>query len=816
MAIIYSYPTEANPALSDLLIGTDVGTKGNPTKSFTIGSIVALVGSNVPGGGTLTQINTVGTTFIDLVGGPITTTGSITASLSAGGTPSVTTFLRGDNTWATPDIPAAVSYVIRSVQAGNNANILLTGSDASQTIVGLLAGSNIQFTDNGSNGIMVDVVNLLEGTVESVNPGDGLKLQAGTVDVNPTIGVEIVGSNNYITVNHVAGTADEVDYVPFHDVASGNVKTTKFNTIPVASLKLVKDYIDAGDDGDVRNNTDTYTTTGVVNQIVSLDSTEYAAIATKDPNTLYVVIASNPDFTITQNLINNIAGGTAGVDYTLSGPVNGATVVGVAGTPYAFTVSASPVSGKYFSSAFSATNPSGSIAADLTVNNTLTGTIADIPVGTCTATLAIANSIQGNSSWCTIGGSVAGAVSAGPCPHDYSGDFVTTVTPAAGYQFVSGPTIGNATGEISGSQTVTTFLSGTVEAIPASAITVTLNVDTSGITSPDGSETQFVLSGNQTGNTKSGTTNPFSYSFATGIATTAGYEFTSGPFIDNANGDATFSFTDTTSITGVIEQTAVGQCTATLFLDNKITGPNTGYTISGAQTGATYPGTCPNEYAFTTTVELNPGYVWTENPNVNNAAGTVYGGPAQVTTTITGIVAAQVQDVTATLDVTPNITGPQEFTINTPVPVTGPSPVPYNFTPTISLSAGYSWTSGPTWSKALPITGSVSSNTTIPVTVTGEIQAVSGSIIPDPITQFTNGIPNSTIIQVTSTTGWVLELGGAAASKYTPTPSSGSAGSNINVTLAYNGAAVTKNATIILKQGSSGIILDTATIDMGF
>ena len=724
MAIIYSYPTEANPALSDLLIGTDVGTKGNPTKSFTIGSIVALVGSNVPGGGTLTQINTVGTTFIDLVGGPITTTGSITASLSAGGTPSVTTFLRGDNTWATPDIPAAVSYVIRSVQAGNNANILLTGSDASQTIVGLLAGSNIQFTDNGANGILVDVVNLLNGTVESVNPGDGLKLQSGTVDVNPTIGVEIVGSNNYITVNHVADVVDVVDYIPFHDVASGNVKTTTFNTIPVASLKLVKDYIDAGDDGDVRNNTDTFTTTGVVQQIVSLDSTEYAAIATKDPNTLYVVIASNPDFTITQNLINNITGGTAGVDYTLSGPANGATVVGVAGTPYAFTVSASPVSGKYFSSAFSATNPSGSITADLTVNNTLTGTIAAIPAGTCTATLAIANSIQGNAAWYTIGGSVAGAVSTGPCPHDYSGDFVTTVTPAAGYQFVSGPTIDDADGTISGSQTVTTFLSGTVEAIPANAITVTLNVDTSGITSPDGSETQFVLSGDQTGHPESGTTNPFSYSFTTGIATTAGYEFTSGPFIDNASGDTTFSFTDTTYITGVIEQTAVAQCTATLFLDtSELYGPAAGYTISGAQTGATFPGDCPNTYAFTTTVALNSGYVWTQNPNVNDATGTLTGGPAEVTTKITGIVAAQVQNVTATLDVTPNITGPQEFTINTPAPATGPSPVPYNFTPSISLSAGYSWTSGPNWSPALPITGTVSANTTIPATVTGAITA---------------------------------------------------------------------------------------------
>jgi hypothetical protein len=716
MAIIYSYPTEANPALSDLLIGTDVGTKGNPTKSFTIGSIVALVGSNVPGGGTLTQINTVGTTFIDLVGGPITTTGSITASLSAGGTPSVTTFLRGDNTWATPDIPAAVSYVIRSVQAGNNANILLTGSDASQTIVGLLAGSNIQFTDNGANGIMVDVVNLLEGTVESVNPGDGLKLQAGAVDVNPTIGVEIVGSNNYITVNHVAGTADEVDYVPFHDVASGNVKTTKFNTIPVASLKLVKDYIDAGDDGDVRNNTDTYTTTGVVNQIVSLDSTEYAAIATKDPNTLYVVIASNPDFTITQNLINNIAGGTAGVDYTLSGPANGATVVGVAGTPYAFTVSASPVSGKYFSSAFSATNPSGSITADLTVNNTLTGTIADIPVGTCTATLAISNSIQGNSSWYTIGGDLAGATDTGTCPNPYA--FNTTVTPVAGYQFASGPTITNANGTISGSQTVTTFLSGTVEAIPASAVTATLNVDTSGIT---GETSQFVLSGDQTGATQSGSS-PLPYSFSTGIAAKSGYEFTSGPSISNANSVISASQTVTTTITGNIAATAVAQCTATLFVDNQITGPNTGYTISGDLAGATDPGTCPNPYAFTTTVALNSGYVWTQNPVVNDAAGTVYGGPAQVTTTITGIVAAQVNDVTATLDITPNITGPALYTITGDgATSTGPSPQPYTFTPTISLASGYSWTSGPTWSPALPITGNVSANTTVPATVTGTI-----------------------------------------------------------------------------------------------
>jgi hypothetical protein len=127
----------------------------------------------------------------------------------------------------------------------------------------------------------------------------------------------------------------------------------------------------------------------------------------------------------------------------------------------------------------------------------LTGTIANIPAAQCTATLAISNSIQGNAAWYTIGGNLAGATDAGTCPNTYA--FNTTVTPVAGYQFVSGPTITNANGTISGSQTVTTFLSGTVEAIPASAVTATLFVNTSGIT---GETSKFTLSGNQTGATQ--------------------------------------------------------------------------------------------------------------------------------------------------------------------------------------------------------------------------------------------------------------------------------------------------------------------------
>lgn len=52
--------------------------------------------------GTVTSVATSNGTFVDVSGGTITTTGTITADLSASGTPGATTFLRGDNQWATP------------------------------------------------------------------------------------------------------------------------------------------------------------------------------------------------------------------------------------------------------------------------------------------------------------------------------------------------------------------------------------------------------------------------------------------------------------------------------------------------------------------------------------------------------------------------------------------------------------------------------------------------------------------------------------------------------------------------------------------
>ncbi len=718
MAIIYSYPNQTTPVATDLLLGTDADGKNNVTKNFTIQSIIDLVNPSVPGGGTVTNILTTGDTFVSLSGGPITTTGTITAGLTAGGAPSATTFLRGDNTWAAVNADNT-TYVLRSTQSGANANILLTGSDLLQTTVSLMPGPYITLTDDGFNGIEISAANVPLGTVTSVEPGKGLAMETGVAEVNPELQVEPNGPNNYIRVFETAATPTQTDFIPFNQVSTGNVKTTSFSTIPIDAVDLIKAYIDTGDDGDVRNNTDTYTTTGVVNQVVSLTSTEYAAIGTKDPNTLYVVIASNPSFTVTQSLINNITGGTAGVDYTLSGPADGATISGVAGTPYSFTVSATPASGKYFSSAFAATNPSGAISADATVTNTLTGTIAAIPAGTCTATPVITNNT--GSSNVTFG--VTPNPSSGVCPHTYT--FTATASANAGFTFTSGPFFngsasGTITGTATGDQNVPISITGNVETATAPQCTVTLNVDTSGITG-----TEFTLSGDTTGSTRSGNCGD-GYAFSTQAIANSGYEWASGPVVNNNTGNLS-NTTVTTTITGVLQVVTPSTCVTTLAIQDNIINnsgvqPSVAYTIGGDQAGATDSGNCPNSYSFNTTVTPNSGYQFTSAAGVVNAQGTSTTSET-VTTTLTGTVEAIATNITITplLD-TSGITGTQ-FTTSTPAAVTGLPPQSYSFTPTVTANSGFSFTSGPIFNPALPATGTESTNKTITIAVTGTVAA---------------------------------------------------------------------------------------------
>ena len=93
--------TIANTGVTSIVAGTNISISG-ATGAVTINSSDQY-------DGTVTSVATSSGTFVDVTGGPITTTGTITGDLSATGTASATTFLRGDNTWGTP-VGTATSF----------------------------------------------------------------------------------------------------------------------------------------------------------------------------------------------------------------------------------------------------------------------------------------------------------------------------------------------------------------------------------------------------------------------------------------------------------------------------------------------------------------------------------------------------------------------------------------------------------------------------------------------------------------------------------------------------------------------------------
>ena len=86
--------TITNTGVTSIVAGTNISISG-ATGAVTISSTDQFTG-------TVTSVATSSGTFVDVTGGTITTTGTITGDLSATGTADATTFLRGDNTWASP------------------------------------------------------------------------------------------------------------------------------------------------------------------------------------------------------------------------------------------------------------------------------------------------------------------------------------------------------------------------------------------------------------------------------------------------------------------------------------------------------------------------------------------------------------------------------------------------------------------------------------------------------------------------------------------------------------------------------------------
>ena len=513
MSIIYSYPIDAAPQVGDLLLGSS-SLDGNPTKTFTIGSIAGLV-DTAGGTGTVTQVATSNSTFISLQGGPINGAGVLTASLSALDTPSNTTFLRGDNKWAaattsgSPNVSilsegltltsavTSINFtgdgVVVTEPVANSNDILVTieGSTSAVTSVsgpasglgiavsqttGEVVVSNIGVTNiTPGNNITLSaqtgnvVINATQnpGTVQSIIPGNGLKLDSGSLISNPTIGLDYTGSNNYILIGASTDVPVSTDFIAFNKLSNNNVKTTTFSTIPETALPLVQTYIDAGDSNTVSNLEPAgYEDTARINTVVTLTQAQYdslVAASTTNANTLYVIAASSTTGVVTLNSIDitGLTGPAAG--YTVAGNSVNDTFTGVVGEAFSFEATYTANAGYYFSTPVSGNIVNGNLVAGAQ-NTSLTpiGVIAISPTAPIVSTLLVVTNIQGGpaSAWrVTPGGDVTGSTQG--ATYDFNNTSIEITNNA--YTFPTAPTIVKAQGTITGSQTVVTTVTGTLQ-----------------------------------------------------------------------------------------------------------------------------------------------------------------------------------------------------------------------------------------------------------------------------------------------------------------------------------------------------------------
>lgn len=255
----------------------------------------------------VTSVATSNGTFVNVTGGTITSTGTITGDLSATGTPGVTTFLRGDNTWAVPAGAGSVTTV-SATTAGDALDVAVTNPTTTPALGFTWAGSAAQYisgegnlvtfpsipftslTTTGTSGaatLNAGVLNIPEyagsGTVTSVSGGNGITV-TGTATVNPTVNITYASATNAILFAQQA-TPDPDDFFWFSDVTDSTIKRALLSSFP-ANYRWFADSdtgtnIEILDDEIIkfRNTTGTLTTSNTGGDTINIDSTASGVVA---------------------------------------------------------------------------------------------------------------------------------------------------------------------------------------------------------------------------------------------------------------------------------------------------------------------------------------------------------------------------------------------------------------------------------------------------------------------------------------------------------------------------------------------------------
>jgi hypothetical protein len=261
----------------------------------------------------VTSVATSNGTFVNVTGGTITSTGTITADLSAGGSPGVTTFLRGDNQWAVPAGAGSVT-TISATTAGDALDVAVTNPTTTPALGFTWAGSAAQYitgqgnlatfpsipftslTTTGTSGpatLNAGVLNIPEyagsGTVTSVSGGNGITV-TGTATVNPTVNITYASATNAILFAQQA-TPDPDDFFWFSDATDDTIKRALLSSFPTNyrwfADSVTGTNIEVLDDEIIkfRNTTGTLTTENTGGDTINIDSTASGVVAGSYTNT---------------------------------------------------------------------------------------------------------------------------------------------------------------------------------------------------------------------------------------------------------------------------------------------------------------------------------------------------------------------------------------------------------------------------------------------------------------------------------------------------------------------------------------------------
>ena len=147
--------------------------------------------------------------------------------INNGGTPSATTFYRGDGQWITPSGSGTVTTV-SSTTTGDALDVAVSNASTTPALAFTWAGAVGQYIDGEGN--LQTFPPIPQGDITEILAGDGITVNNGGGPV-ATVLVDYLGTDNIIGVRATVA-ANTNDFVMFYDSTDDNVYKTQISNLP--------------------------------------------------------------------------------------------------------------------------------------------------------------------------------------------------------------------------------------------------------------------------------------------------------------------------------------------------------------------------------------------------------------------------------------------------------------------------------------------------------------------------------------------------------------------------------------------------------